>query len=101
MLMIIPIIITERGAIIIPGSAHMQLNEGHIVEKGPMTTDKLGVGAVVCWNDNMEVRMACDDGKSKFVLLPESAVVMFIPAPGEPDLFSKDNPEAVAAEAAG
>lgn len=80
LLMVIPLAdIKQVGNIILPERAAIQLNEGHIVEKGPMCSDgyDLNVGDCVCWDVQSEIRMNVDG--VPFILVRESSITMKIP----------------------
>lgn len=77
-LMVVPLpTITTIGTIILPEQSEIRLNEGHIVEKGPLCTDNMNVGDCVTWDAQSEYRMRIDD--VPFILVKESSITMFIP----------------------
>lgn len=65
------------GGIIVPHTARVQLNEGHILAMGPLCQSKLEVGDCVTWDEHAENRMEADG--VKFVLVNESQIAMRIP----------------------
>jgi len=78
LLMVVPIPgITKVGNIILPEKSTIQMNEGHIVEKGPKCTENVQVGDCVTWDQNSEYRLDVDG--VKFVLVNESSCTMRIP----------------------
>lgn len=70
--------VVQYGGIILPDRSHIQMSEGHVVAKGRMVTDEVGIGDCLVWNPTEEVRCKCDDD-TEFVLIPESAITLRIP----------------------
>lgn len=78
LLMVIPIPdIGQIGSIILPSKHTIQLNEGHVVEKGPRCGEQIGIGDCITWDSNSEYRMNVDG--TPFILVRESCVTMNIP----------------------
>lgn len=78
LLMVLPLKeIDKIGAIYLPNSARIQLNEGHIVEAGPLADPRYRVSDCVTWNEQSEYRMEVDG--VKFVLVSSDAIIMRIP----------------------
>lgn len=78
LLMVVPLpTITKVGSIILPQSSVINLNEGHIIEKGPRCSDQFTVGDCITWDVNSEFRMKVDD--VAFILVRESVISMKIP----------------------
>lgn len=76
--MVVPVPdITKVGTIFLPDRASITLNEGHIVEKGPLCSERFDVGDCVTWDTNSEYRMEVDG--VKFILVRESVINMRIP----------------------
>lgn len=92
LIMVIPLpTITKVGTIILPESSVINLNEGHIVEKGPRCSDQFEVGDCITWDTNSEYRMKVDG--TPFILVRESVISMRIPLaelnppdPNQPEL---------------
>lgn len=79
-LMVIPLPdVTNFGSIILPNKHQIQLNEGHVVAKGPLCSDTISIGSCVLWAAHAETRFSTDDDNGKFVIVAEPNVPMFIP----------------------
>lgn len=78
LLMCIPVPgITKIGTIILPDTATITLNEGHVVEKGPLCSEHIGIGDCVTWDVQSEYRLEVDG--VKFILVKENCITMVIP----------------------
>lgn len=81
-LMIVPLEdITSVGNIVLPDSAVIRLNEGHVVAVGDDCDDNTPVGSCVTWPQGVDYRMRTDDGAS-FVLVGQTNIIMVIKQPG-------------------
>lgn len=79
LLMVIPLpCIKNVGSIILPDRATITLNEGHIVQKGPLCSDQFTEGECVTWDAQSEYRMEIEG--VKFILVAEPNIIMKIPA---------------------
>lgn len=70
--------ITQIGQILLPNRSTIRLNEGHVLEVGPMAQDAgLKPGDCVTWDLNTENRMDVDG--VPFLLVADSCILMVIP----------------------
>lgn len=77
--MIVPLPdVTSFGDIVLPTRSVIQLNEGHVVAKGPLVSDRIPIGSCVLWAEHCETKFTTDDEQKKFVA-NEANVPMFIP----------------------
>lgn len=71
-----PVKISE-GGIIIPQIAQSIVNQGKVLEKGPLCSDKIQVGDVVFFPLHVEHRLNLSD-KNKFIIVDENQVLGLI-----------------------
>lgn len=77
LLMVIPIPSLDKiGSLYLPEKSRIVMNEGHVIEKGPLCTESISVGDCITWDQNSEYRLDIDG--VKFVLVKESSVTMHI-----------------------
>lgn len=69
--------ISKVGSIVLPDTRTISLDEGHVIEKGPACTKEFALGDCVFWSSAADWSMNIDG--IRFVLVPESAVLMRIP----------------------
>lgn len=80
--MVVPLPFPEKmGQIVLPDNNSFKADacEGHVVDKGPKVSDEVGIGDCVTFEKPMAVGMELEDG-SKFLLLPETSLILRIPA---------------------
>lgn len=77
-LMLVPLPdVDQVGHIIIPNAAQRPMNEGHLIEKGPMAPEEFEIGDCLTWDANSEMRMNIDG--HKFVLVGPQNILMRVP----------------------
>lgn len=77
-MLIEPEIMPEKseGGIIIPDQARRSLNEGRIIKKGPLVSDKLEVGMFIVFTQSSEYQLEMND-KTIVYAVNETNVLMF------------------------
>lgn len=77
LVMIVPLPnITSISGLHLPEAHQIVLNEGHVVAKGSLCTDTIGIGDCVVWGKHMETRWKTE---KEFVTVNEQNIVMKIP----------------------